>query len=71
MPGLVKEDFRTPVWGRLTETLHDRLQRLRELNDDESSPEKTARIRGQIREVKRLINLHTELETGEHHPEQA
>ena len=51
-------DFRTPVWSRLTNLLQERLQELRELNDSVAHSEtKTALIRGQISEVKRLLAL--------------
>lgn len=37
--------------------LQQRLQELREFNDALSTPEKTALVRGQISEVKRLLAL--------------
>lgn len=52
------QDFRTPTWKRLTQTLTERLQELRELNDSPSfGPEKTAQIRGGIAELKRILAL--------------
>lgn len=52
------EDFRSATWRRLTQTLEERLQELRELNDSPShSPEKTALIRGGISELKRILSL--------------
>ena len=52
------EDFRTPTWKRLTQTLEERLQELRELNDNPSfGTEKTAQIRGGISELKRILSL--------------
>jgi len=52
------EDFRTPVWKRLTQTLHAELQRLRESNDVASKDEiQTALIRGQIKVLKEIIAL--------------
>lgn len=55
---LLHNDFRTQVWSRLTKHLQDRLQELRESNDVASlTPEKTALIRGQISEVKKLLAL--------------
>ncbi len=55
---LKAEDFRTPTWKRLTQTLEARLQELRELNDSASfGPEKTALIRGGISELKRILSL--------------
>jgi hypothetical protein len=51
-------DFRTPTWSRFTKLLQERLQELRELNDASANTEtKTALIRGQISEVKRLLAL--------------
>lgn len=55
---LKPEDFRTPTWKRLTQTLELRLQELRELNDSPSfSAEKTALVRGGISELKRILSL--------------
>ena len=55
---LRREDFLSPTWTRLTQTLEDRLKELRELNDAPSfGPEKTALIRGQISELKRILSL--------------
>jgi hypothetical protein len=52
------EDFRTNTWKRLTQTLNDRLQELRELNDSPSfGPEKTAQLRGGIAELKKILAL--------------
>lgn len=52
------EDFRSPTWKRLTQTLVERIQELRELNDNPSfSTEKTAQIRGGISELKRILSL--------------
>jgi len=55
---LKAEDFRSTTWKRLTQTLEERLQELRELNDSPSfSAEKTALIRGGIGELKRILSL--------------
>lgn len=52
------EDFRSQTWKRLTQTLNERLQELRELNDNPSFDEvKTAGIRGGIAELKRILSL--------------
>lgn len=52
------EDFRSQTWKRLTQTLEQRLQELRELNDNPSFDEtKTAGIRGGITELKRILSL--------------
>jgi hypothetical protein len=55
---LKTEDFRTQTWKRLTQTLEQRLQELRELNDSPSfGAEKTALVRGGITELKRILSL--------------
>lgn len=55
---LKREDFQSKTWKRLTQTLQEELQRLRELNDAPSlSPDKTALVRGQIKVVKELLDL--------------
>ena len=55
---LKREDFQSRTWKRLTQTLQEELQRLRELNDQASnSADKTALIRGQIRAIKELLDL--------------
>ena len=52
------EDFRSSTWKRLTQTLQERLQELRELNDTLSfGIEETSRIRGGISEIKRILSL--------------
>lgn len=52
------EDFRSSTWKRLTQLLEERLQELRELNDNPSfDPIKTSGIRGGIAEVKRILSL--------------
>lgn len=46
------------MWSRLTKLLQERLQELREFNDSSANDQiKTALIRGQISEVKRLLAL--------------
>ncbi len=55
------DDFRSPQWRRFTQTLLERLQELREFNDASANNEtKTALIRGQISEVKRILALSPE-----------
>lgn len=55
---MTHNDLRTPVWSRFTKELQLRLQELREFNDSSANSEvKTALIRGQISEVKRLLAL--------------
>lgn len=63
------DDLRSPVWRRFTQSLAERLQALRELNDNPTnSIDKTALIRGQISEVKRLISLSAESEVAADSP---
>jgi hypothetical protein len=58
---LLPSDFRTWTWKRLTKLLEARLEELREFNDVPTNTEtKTALIRGQISEVKRLLALSTD-----------
>lgn len=55
---LQREDFATTTWHRLTHHCQARLQELRELNDAVVHDQtKTALIRGQISEVKRILAL--------------
>lgn len=59
---MLREDFRSTTWKRLTQLLQERLEALRESNDYLSNgPEKTAAIRGQIAEVKRILSLEESL----------
>ena len=52
------EDFRSNTWKRLTQHINDRIDELRELNDNQSFDErKTAGIRGGIAELKRILAL--------------
>jgi hypothetical protein len=62
---LNREDFQTEVWKRLTQTLRQRLEELRELNDVHATPERTAAIRGQIAEVKKILALADEAGASE------
>lgn len=52
---LRREDFSTATWKRLTQELSAELQRLREMNDADMDPTRTASIRGQIKQVKNLL----------------
>lgn len=59
---LLPEDFSSPCWKRLTQTLTARLQELRELNDSASfDPIKTSALRGSIAEVKKILSLADEV----------
>jgi len=50
----------SPLWHRLMGYLDTRLKRLRIENDADKSPEATARIRGQIAEVKLMMGLNND-----------
>jgi hypothetical protein len=55
---LKPEDFRTPAWKRLTQVLEERIEDLRQSNDQLSlSVERTAAIRGGIAELKKILSL--------------
>ena len=54
---LTKADRMSPVWRTLHKYLSERLQILREMNDSERTLEGTARLRGQIAELKAIIAL--------------
>jgi|GEM_PF-2506882 len=55
---LKPEDFRTPAWKRLTQVLEERLEDLRQSNDQISlGVERTAAIRGGIAELKKILSL--------------
>jgi len=52
------EDFQSRTWTRLRTVLQSRLDELREVNDGGHLNEiKTAAIRGQIAEVKKMLAL--------------
>jgi endonuclease IV len=52
------EDFRSATWKRLSQLLEQRLEELRQLNDSPTYDAiKTAQIRGQIGELKRILAL--------------
>lgn len=52
------EDFRSATWKRLSQTIEERIDELRQLNDNPSFDEKkTAGIRGGIAELKRILSL--------------
>jgi hypothetical protein len=50
-------DKLNPLWARLSGHYRDRLAMLRAQNDADLSAEETARIRGQIKEVKALLSM--------------
>ena len=54
---LTQADRMSPVWRTLHKYLSERLRILREMNDSERTLEGTARLRGQIAELKAIIAL--------------
>jgi hypothetical protein len=55
---LKPEDFRSATWKRLSQLIADRVDELRQLNDNPSfGPEKTALIRGGISELNKILSL--------------
>lgn len=56
-PVLTKQDRDSAVWLKLVLHLNARLATLRVKNDADMTPEKTARLRGRIEEVKALLTL--------------
>ena len=54
---LTEQDLRDPLWLRLQEHFEERLANHRARNDHDMTPEKTARLRGQIAEAKYLLAL--------------
>lgn len=62
---LERSDFKTTTWKRLSELLNERLFDLRKMNDQQHEPIKTATIRGQIAEVKRILALAEEASASE------
>lgn len=50
-------DTTSATWASIEDYLNERLKSLREKNDTELSEQQTARIRGQIAEVKSLLLL--------------
>jgi hypothetical protein len=62
---LERSDFRTDTWKRLVRGLSDRLQELRELNDIRHDEVKTAALRGQISEVKKILALADDVSASE------
>jgi hypothetical protein len=54
---LTPADRISPTWQKLNQHLTKRLEALRLQNDADNTPEQTAKIRGQIQEVKFLLKL--------------
>ena len=55
-----KQDRLTPLWRELEAHYTERLASLRAQNDAMQTPEQTARLRGQIMEIKAFLDLATE-----------
>jgi hypothetical protein len=54
---LRSSDLASETWIRLHKHYTDRLQKLRADNEADLSPEQTAKLRGQIKEVKAFLAL--------------
>lgn len=50
-------DFQTPAWHQIRRWAEDQLRRAREKNDALLAPDDTAALRGEIRVLKRIIDL--------------
>lgn len=50
-------DFQTPAWHQIRRWAEDQLRRAREKNDVLLAPDDTAALRGEIRVLKRIIDL--------------
>lgn len=61
---LLREDFSTRTWKRLSQHLDARLTDLRQQNDRELDEIQTASIRGSIGEVKRILALAEQASAG-------
>jgi len=58
------EDFHSMCWKRLSKLIDERVDELRKLNDSELSPEKTALVRGGIKELKKILALAEDASAG-------
>lgn len=58
---LTEDEKESRLWKRLCEHWQDRLQTLRAQNDSDKSESATARLRGQIAELKASLGLEKEL----------
>lgn len=54
---LLDSDLQSPTWLRIEKYLNDRLATLRKENDQDLDERKTAKVRGRIEEVKKLLKL--------------
>jgi len=50
-------DFNSATWHQMRRWAEDQLKRAREKNDAHLAPEDTAALRGEIRVLKRIIDL--------------
>jgi len=57
---LNEEDRRSAVWARLMRYMNDRLAELRLANDADKTEIETAKLRGQITEIKAFLRLNEE-----------
>lgn len=59
MKVLSPAEFKAATWSKLKAHYEERLVELRAKNDTDLDPDKTARLRGRIEEVKYLLDLAT------------
>lgn len=52
-----REDFTSPVWRHVKEYFEERLEQARKENDGLIDQEKTAYLRGRIKEMKSFLSL--------------
>jgi hypothetical protein len=57
---LTKDEVHTGLWKRLSEHLEDKLNEHRCSNDNELSPESTAKLRGRIASIQYVLSLGVE-----------
>lgn len=50
-------DFQSTTWHQIVRWTEDQLKRAREKNDAMLAPDETAALRGEIRALKRIIDL--------------
>lgn len=50
-------DFTSPTWEQVVRWAQSELERARKINDGELDPTRTASVRGEIRFIKRLLDL--------------
>jgi hypothetical protein len=56
-PVLNENDLQSQSWLKLKRFLEERLAKLRAMNDNDLGETRTARLRGQIAEVRHLLSL--------------